>query len=271
MKSFRLMVAVLVVLFVNLAQARAEILTVIAPNESYMPGTSGIHVDIEINNVRANDIAGASFKVTYDKSNLRLTGVSSDFFDTVSWNSSGVSDGALIAGARGTAGTANPSTLVTLVFSIDGSASEGLHQIGVSVSRISNPSAGYNSSTALPVLVGINYNSIYMNGIDVNPDNIRVNVDDEIDENDIDGDGIPDQWERNYLPAGTAPEDELNVFSTNSDYERDGYSDYWEYRNGTHPLFMNSPGGNGYNPVTDKRIESGSFPLDTLLPSLIMK
>lgn len=285
MKLLKLTIAVALISILNLEQVSGETLSVIAPNDSYYPGATNITVNISLDDVTTNGIAGASFKVTYDTSKLALTGVTSNFFDTIAsttippdpttytkalvWNTDGISGGALIAGARATKGTTNPSTILTLKFSVAATAPSGIYEISVAESRIINPAAGYDVETELPVLVGINdsdpnnivYTALYLADIDVIPDTITVYY------GDTDNDGIPDQWERDNVPDGIDPKstEALDVFGS-GDYDKDGYSDKQEFINGTDPTEMDAPNGPGYDSSTDIRVSIEDFPWILFLP-----
>ena len=65
---------------------------------------------------------------------------------------------------------------------------------------------------------------------------------------DNDGDLMDDSWEVDNFG-------DITVSDGPDDWDRDGYSDYWEYWNGTNPKDgTTEPGGNGYNEMTDDRI-----------------
>jgi hypothetical protein len=78
-----------------------------------------------------------------------------------------------------------------------------------------------------------------------------------INSNNLDNDLLPDSWEMQYF--GDLSRD------GRSDYDRDGYSDYWEYVNGTNPLVKDPPGDQGYDPRTDSRVPKPMPQLQLLL------
>ena len=174
-----------------------------------------------------------------------------------------VSQGAMIAAARTTTGETN-TTLFILRFTILSGATAPSYEIGIEPSVISNTSAGYDSEgEEIPMLISINgdeYPVEPVTGISAG----TVTVTDGKPA-DTDGDGIPDQWERDNLPAGVDPDspEALDVFSATGDYDHDGYSDVEEYRkDGLNdltgkpysPTVINVPGDTGYDGATDRRL-----------------
>jgi len=80
-----------------------------------------------------------------------------------------------------------------------------------------------------------------------------------LENTDTDGDLMDDNWEIENF-GNTTVRDGFD------DWDRDGYSDYWEYANGSDPLDgTTESGGNGYDETTDDRAgtsESWSLDID---------
>jgi len=237
--------------------------------------------------VEINDgslVAGGSFTIAYDTTNLVLSSIESTFFDTFvnqsiptdndqGYVTVGSDDyysplilggpvtidnspptGSLLAAARVDNGTATDTTLFTLNFVSSGDS--GTYPVSIIQSTISNVSAGYaEAGELIPYLVGIDGTSYLTYPNNDNTGNIVTTIGCTLAINAFDdagdGDGIDDNWERDHVPGGT----DLNVFTANGDSDGDGYSDYQEYLNRNltdslgnpyDPTVANAPDGPGY-------------------------
>src|SRR3989339_2166091 len=169
MKITKTLLVALLLAIISGSYSMAEMLTVDAGPPA-APGATGIAVDIKIDN--GSNTAAASFTVTYDTTKLTLKGVSSSFFGTfASQNISPSSiivgsntytqsmahnpttSGTMLSAARTTNGPSGQQTLFTLTFDVAGNAT-GNCPIDIVSSLIENYAAGYNTPTAVPMLVG---------------------------------------------------------------------------------------------------------------------
>lgn len=292
--EFFLTVLSVILLFSTMTEAANKTLSLVSSSGlstiAVTAGSDPIVVEVRIDDETI--VAGASFKITYDTSKLSLSGVGSTFFDTFTHQniptpsetpgyitvggteyyspivSNPVTAGTMLAAARVNNETGGKKTLFTLNFQYIGGAT-GLPltlPVAITQSIINNTNAGYpDAGEAIPYLVGIvagtpntyiSYPSMPgpTNVVTTNPCNIVINSAFV----DTDGDGIDDNWERAKVPAGTAPENALKVFSATGDYDRDGYTDLQEYKNSLvgdgkdpqgvayDPKVKNVPGGIGY-------------------------
>jgi hypothetical protein len=118
---------------------------------------------------------------------------------------------------------------------------------------LNNPSAGYTEDTKIDVLVGSDSNKgptdpdAYPVLIGSDMAAILTNVGPYSGGDDIDNDGLPDSWEKQYF-------DTIDVTNGTTDYDHDGYSDAQEHVNNTDPTLQNDAGGTGYNELTDYRV-----------------
>lgn len=236
-----------------------------------------ISVDVKIDNA---DIAGASFTITYDTSNLTLDSVTSNFFqtfvqqldpdpdpacvtvDTTEYCSpiveNVVTTGSMIAAARVDNGSGSDVTTFTLNFSLVSGGNTGAsYPVGITQSIIDNEDAGYDpAGEVIPYLVYIDDSDPtdpYKTHDVPSPLGCTIAF-------DMDGDDIADWWEVLHRPDGVPITDPniLTYFSKTGDYDKDGYSDYQEYFNGVvngendpeggayDPKVKNAPGGTGY-------------------------
>lgn len=250
--------------------AADKVLSVVATATSASTATSyrgqTINVDIRVND--AAMVAGASFTVTFDATNLALTGVSSTFFNSfanqglspsmVTVNNltyyspvvtNPVTAGAMLAAARTSNGTGENVSLFTLSFLVKGSS--GGYPISIAQSRITNTNAGYDGTTGelLQFLVGVDGTTYPVHTVTVTPFMLIIS------NTDADQDGLPDEWEVFYF--GDTP-----TANDKSDWDRDGYTDLQEYLNQANnetdpaggvydPKLMNAPGGSGYVSADD--------------------
>ncbi len=266
-----LVLAVFAALMLAAGSVYAAVLTV--GNASGNPGDS---VQVTISVDTPDPVAGASFTIAYDNTNLHLTAVDSSFFDTFSnqWVefgatgspptsvtvggttytkpliTNGISGGTMIAAARVAQKTGSSPTLFTLTFAIDGNASAGDYPVQLIQSRISNTDAGYDAGgEPVPYLVGGD-----LNQSDLTQAFLEITVSSVTDGTitvsiaDSDSDGIDDNWETTHFGN-------LTTANQYTDFDGDGYSDYQEYlnRNDTDPngaaydpKVPNAPGGSGY-------------------------
>lgn len=237
----------------------------------------------------ASVVAGASFTVTYDTTNLTLDSVESTFFGTFVSQSiptpsdqgyvevdgqqffspivdnvvsgltqSSVATGSMLAAARVDNGSGTNVAIFSLSFIANGA---GTFPVTIVQSKLNNADAGYNpDGEFIPFFVGIVETDSYTTHDVPTINGATLVVGDFVD---TDGDGIDDNWEIANLPDGYTG-DPLDAFSRNGDYDGDGYSDYDEYLNRYildplgkpfNPTVVNAPGGIGYeNP--DARMNS---------------
>lgn len=236
------------------------------------------------------DIAGAAFTITYDTSNLDLTGVTSSFFDTFTSqgittpNSDGsvtvdsvnyyspivenqATSGSMLAAARVDNGPSGTQVIFTLTFNTTGT--RGNYPISVAQSVISNTAAGYDENGEfIPFFVGISGDTYPTHDVTT-----ITGLTATVAAEDFDGDGIADEWELDYLPDGANPSDSdaLDYYTATGDYDGDGYSDLVEYQNrdltdldgssAYDPAYINTPGGPGWKSKVNI--------IPTLLPILL--
>ena len=67
---------------------------------------------------------------------------------------------------------------------------------------------------------------------------------------DLDTNNMPDYWEALYAGYGGG----AGIGGADEDADRDGYTNGWEFTNGTDPTVQDEPGGDGYDSVTDQRV-----------------
>ncbi len=258
--------------------------------ETFTVGSGTVYpgetVSIDVTVDTGANTAGAAFKVTYNSEKLTLDSVSSTYFGTfASQNISPtsievdgetytqpiienkVTNGSMIAGARTeTDGTTPDPILFTLNFSTPDEATPDDYPIGIVESVLNNPAAGYDTDTAIPMLVGYSDNGTPGDPTDdtyppvvPNPGIVEGTITIVIQLIDTDGDGIDDNWEIANVPPNTTPGTELDIFSATGDFDDDGYTDYQEYlnRNETDPeggsydpTVINPPYGTGYTTDT---------------------
>ncbi len=242
-----------------------------------------VNIEVKIND--ATDIAGASFTLTYDTTNLLLTGIDSNFFGTfaqqitpdpgcvtlgqtycspivenvVSGLATTTSTGSMIAAARAQKGSGTNISLFTLHFELKSGGSPGTYPIGLVQSKISNASAGYAPNTPIPVLVGIDNSGGYPSYDVPSVEQFSLIIESVFTDND--SDDIDDNWEMDNLPNSYSG-DPLDVFDKFEDHDNDGYTDYQEYINFTanltdpnsgafDPTIRNSAWGIGYEPYVE--------------------
>ena len=227
----------------------------------------GDTIAIPITASDATGIAGAAFTVQYNTTDLEVTAVDSDFFDTfqnqfagtpaaltttvdvdgVTYDQPLVTNpvdevgltGMRIAAARALAAAdLSNSTLFTLSVRI---LNAGSHPMGITATTIQNAAAGYDTPTEIPYLIGALADEPDLTQafpeIAVTARNVGTIAADGGDP-DTDGDGLPDSVETNtgvYVSStdtGTDP--------SNSDSDGDGYSDGEEVDAGDDPNDPNS-------------------------------
>ncbi len=283
--KYTLFSIVLFCFLLNTVQAYAEEITVATVDAQ--PGeTVTLDVSIDI----PTRVSAAVFTLSYSDQ-LTLTGVTSSFFDTFNNQWAMLSpppnpmppnqvdvDGttyeqpllfnvfpgsepkALVAAARVQPGAID-TVLFTLEFAVDSNAADGIYPVSISHTLMNNSAAGYVTDEYLPILIesiqseddpALAFQPI---ATDLVNGSIQVNIAPE----DVDNDGIPDQWERQYFPDDPDPA-YLDRLSANGDYDRDGYTDLQEYLNSTDPTIKNAPGLPGYHPPI-----AGSLPAIMML------
>ena len=282
-----LMYVLLICTFVLVFYGSAGALQLQVGSVDAHPGDD-ISVQITVGEYAQEQIAAASFTLTYDHDQLALTGIESDFFVTFTgqWNSlnplpspvppssvivngheysqpvmsNTLSEGSagmtLISGARVNAGA--PTILFVLHFSVNPAAAPDIYPISISPTALDNADAGYPpGGPLLPVpddaLDGENdLTAAYPGYL---PDLVSGSVNVQMPFIDTDHDGIYDQWELDNFG-------DLTTADATSDYDQDGYTDLQEYLNAFYPVetdpdgqvydpvnIHNAPGGTGYNPV----------------------
>ena len=278
--SWKLLVTIFCAIFLNSTSSNAADKSLFLVSDygvNTVEVTQGESFDVSVKIDDASGIAGASFTVIYDTSNLTLSSVGSTFFDTFvnqnipTPNNQGyvtvdsvtysrplvrndIPRGTMLAAARKNNGSGSDVILFTLHFASSGNA--GVYPISIVASTIYNTAAGYSASgDQIPLLVGIGANGTYTTpSVAANGCVARVNL----PFIDTDGDGIDDNWEKANVPVGTSSVDALNVFSHSGDYDHDGYNDYQEYINSINgetdpdngvydPKEKNAPHGTGYS------------------------
>jgi hypothetical protein len=241
-------------------------------------GNEPFIIEIRLND--ATDIAGASFTITYDTQNLFLANVESSFFqafdeqitpapgcvtldkeycspivDNIVNNiDAPVTTGSMIAAVRVDNGAGTNVTIFTLKFQLKDGGVPGQYPVDIIQSRIENVSSGYTTvgGDLIPFLVGIDYSGGYPTYSVPSPVGCDLIINDAFVDTDVDG--IDDNWEITYVPSQTTG-NPLDVFSTDGDFDRDGYSDYQEYLNTENGEL--DPSGENYNP-TVKNASSGT-------------
>jgi hypothetical protein len=270
---------------IGVANAADKTLSLVSSSgQSTITVNEGDPIAIEVHINDASAVAGASFTVTYDTTNLTLTNVESAFFGTfvsqsiptpldqgyvtvdstnyyspivdnsVNGLSGDVTTGSMLAAARVDNGTGLNGKLFTLHFTLTGAV--GSYPINIIQSKINNVEAGYSAEGDLiPLLVGIddstgtypthNVPTVLAASLIINSAGFVDNDTDDID----------DSWETDNAPDGTPVGSLLTVFSKFGDYDNDGYSDYQEYLNRNitdpegaafDPTAINAAGGEGY-------------------------
>lgn len=273
MKKFLVLSTLLVCSLFSATTIFAETLTV--SSDSGAPGTT-VTLQVTLGGNTAG-VAGASFTLDYDRTNLSLTAIRSSFFPTFTTQNitpatiavetaSGtvtyekalvVNDsGTMVAAARATNGPTGNQTLFELDFQIAGNAIVGASfPVQIVPSSIHNQDAGYNTAATIPMLVGIDGSSYPQRSVTLPTTSGSITVASGMV--DQDNDGIDDRWETTHFGNTT-------TVNATSDYDRDGYSDLVEYLNGAaatndpagasfDPTVRNAPGGEGYDTATARK------------------
>lgn len=262
------------------ATAADKTITLLSDSSSTIDVVKGSTFTVQVIVDDASIIAGASFTVNYNTTNVTLDGISSSFFgtfasqgidtpetggyvtvDSVNYYSPQVvstsTGGSMIAAARFDNGTGENAVLFTLTFNATGNP--GDYSISVNQSVIINVDAGYTANpnhtdNLIPFFVGIEGGTYPTHTVStINALAVTITIKDE------DSDGIDDNWEISKRLDSVAYDatDVLNYYTATGDYDGDGYSDYQEYLNDQNdetdpvgtlfdPSEENASGGIGY-------------------------